>query len=85
MSLPTHQVIKYVPLMDMDCDESLIFGPLHSFQVSCGHVNQRIEQVKEQLVGFSHDAAIKAGIGQSLLRVSGPNHLDTEQAHLGLG
>lgn len=70
--------------MDMNSYKSLIFGPLHSFQISCSHVNQSIKQVEEKLICFSHNAAIKPGIGQSLLRVPCPYHLDTKQAHLGL-
>lgn len=73
----THQLIKYVPLVDMDGDEGLVLSPLHSLQVSCGHVNQCVEQIKEELVGFGHNAAIITSIGQSLLRVSCPYHLNT--------
>lgn len=73
----THQVIKYVPLVDVDGDEGLVLGPLHSPQVSCGHVNQCVEQIQEQLVGFGHNAPIVSGIGQSLLSIPCPYHLNT--------
>lgn len=63
--------------MDMDGNEGLILGPLHSSQVSGGHANQCVEQIQEQLVGFGHNAAIISGIGQSLLRVPCPYHLNT--------
>lgn len=43
LCLHTDQVIKYIPLMDVDGDESLIFGPLHVPEVFCGHVNQCVE------------------------------------------
>lgn len=75
--LCTYQLIKYVPLVYMDSNEGLVFGPLYGLQVSCGHVNQRVEQIQKELVGFRHYAAIISGISQCLLRVSCPYHLYT--------
>lgn len=49
--------------MDVDGDERLILGSLHSLKVSCGHINQCVEQVQKMLIGFRHDAAIMPGIG----------------------
>lgn len=64
--------------MDMNSDEGLKLGPLHSLQVSCGHVNQGVKEIQEELVGFGHDAAIISGIGQSFFWVPCPNHLNTQ-------
>lgn len=81
----THQVIKYVSLVNMDGDEGLILGPLHSLQISCGHVNECVEQIKEELVGFGHDAPIISSIGERLFRVPCPYHLNSKQANLDQG
>lgn len=69
----------------MDGDEGLILGPLHSLQISCGHVNQCVEQIEEELVGFGHNAPIISGIGERLFRVPCPYHLNSKQANLNRG
>lgn len=78
----TDQVIKYVPLVNMNSDEGLILGPLHSPQILCSHIYQCVEQVQEMLIGFGHNAAIIVGVGESFFRISCPNHLDSKQANL---
>lgn len=72
----THQIIKYVPLVDMDSDEGLILGPLYRLQIFSGHVNQGIKHIQKVLVSFGHDASIVPGIGQSFLWVTSPYDLN---------
>lgn len=66
----------------MDGDEGLILCPLHGPQVSCGHVNQSVEQIQEELVGFGHNAFIVSRVGQRLLCVPRPYYLNPQQANL---
>lgn len=41
----TYQVVKDIPLVHMNGDESLKLGPLHFVQVLGSLVNQRVQQV----------------------------------------
>lgn len=68
--------------MHVDRDECLELDPLYLGEVSCGLVDERVQQFEELVVGLHHDLLVLARLRQRQLRVSGPDHLDAEQAHL---
>ena len=70
-----HQIIKDVPLMNHDGDESFELGSLDFAQISCCLVNQCVEQLQEILVGLRHYFTVVLGLLQSFGRISCPNHL----------
>lgn len=78
----TYQVIEYISLVDMDCDKRLIFDPVKFGQVVGGLFNECAEQTQKVLFGIKHDLSVVFSIFQGLLCISGPKHLDTQQAHL---
>ncbi len=49
-----HQVIKNVLLVNMYCDERLIFGSLNLGQIVSSHINQFIQKIQEVLVSSLH-------------------------------
>lgn len=49
-----HQVIKNVLLVNMYCDERLIFGSLHLGQIVSSHINQFVQKIQEFLVSSLH-------------------------------
>lgn len=57
-----HQIIKYIPLVDMDGDEGLVLGPFYQLQIFSGHVNQGIKHIQKVLVSFGHNTSIMSGI-----------------------
>ena len=77
-----HQLIKDVPLMNMDGDECFKLGSLHFGQVPGGLSNQLIQKFQERLVGGHHDFAIKLGILQGFGCISSPDHLYSQQSNL---
>lgn len=78
----TDQVIEDVLLVDMNCDEGLIFGSLHLGQVLGGLVNEKVQHGQELLIGVGHDLLVRPGTGQCLLSITCPDHLDAQQTNL---
>lgn len=81
----TNQTIKNVPLMDMDGDQRFVFGPLYRFQVTRRLINEKIEKIQETIIHLGHDPAVGARLRQRGLRVSRPDHLQPQDAHLQQG
>lgn len=55
----TYQVIKDIPLMDVDGDKSLKLGSFILGEFLSGHINQHVQHVNEVLVGGCHDLHIE--------------------------
>lgn len=68
--------------MDVDSNESLIFCSLYRFQVSCGLVDEKVEKIQEAVVHVSHYSFVCSGLGECHFRVSGPNHLQSQDPNL---
>lgn len=49
-TMPSYQIVKYVPLMYVNCDKRLELGSLHFGELLCCDFNQRVQQVQELLV-----------------------------------
>lgn len=64
--------------MDMDGDEGLVFGPLDGLEVSCGGVDEQVQEFQELVVHVIHDATILPSLHQGDLGISGPDHLQSE-------
>lgn len=71
-----------VSLVEMDSDESLKLSPLNLGEVLRCHVDEGIENVKEDLISRAHDFLIGASICKGDLCVSGPNELNTKDPNL---
>ena len=78
------QHVEDVALVHVDRDQGLVLGAFHFVQVLGGLANQGVEQVKELVVGLLHDLAVGPRLHQSRLRVTGPNHLNTQDSNLSL-
>lgn len=78
----THQIIKDVALVYVNGDEGLKLDPGKLAQVLGGLLYQQVQHVQEPLVGGRHDLFVISCILQCLLCIPGPDHLDTQQAHL---
>ena len=48
--MPSYQIVKYVPLMYVNCDKRLELGSLHFSELLRCDFNQRVQQVQELLV-----------------------------------
>ena len=72
----TYQVIKYVPLVDMNGDQGLIFDSFKLSQFLCCLFNESVEQVQEALVGGWHDFLVVTSVVEGLLSIPCPDHLD---------
>lgn len=79
----SYQVIKDVFLMDMHCNEGLVFSSLNFGELSGCHGNELVQNVQELLIGVLHNFLVHSSIVQSLLGISGPQHLETQQTDLG--
>ena len=71
-----------ISLMKMNSDECLKLPPLDLGEVLCGHVDESVEYVKEDLVSGSHDLLVRACIGKSYLCISCPDKLNTQDPNL---
>ena len=93
---PDHRV-KDVPLVHVDGDQCLVLLPLHLLQVLGGLADQQVEHVEEPAVGVGHDLLVLAAAAEGRLGIPGltqvaaafpelpgPDHLDAEDADLGL-
>lgn len=72
-SIATYQVIKYVPLMYVNGDESLKLGSLHLGEITGRLINQCVKQLQEALVGLLHHFSVILGILQCLRGISSPD------------
>ena len=79
-----HQVVKDIPLVDMDGDEGLKHCPLHFGQVPGCLVNQCVEQFQETLVGLLHHLAVVLGILERFCGISSPQQLDAQKSNLSM-
>ena len=66
----------------MNQDERFKLYPLNFVEILCGHVNERVEDVQEQLVGSSHDFLVRASLLQGQLGISGPKDLNAYNSNL---
>ncbi|RNA11509.1 hypothetical protein BpHYR1_000026 [Brachionus plicatilis] len=48
------QVVEYVALVNMNGDQSLVFGAFHFAQVAGRLVNERVEKLQKSLIGLVH-------------------------------
>ena len=80
--LSTYQVVEDVPLMDVNGNERLVLGTLDLGQVLQCHVNQAVQHLQERLVGGGHDLFVRASVGQSVLGIASPDHLDAQDTNL---
>ena len=48
--MPSYQIVKYVPLMYVNCDKRLELGSLHFGELLCCDFDQRVQQIQELLV-----------------------------------
>ena len=71
-----------VSLVEMDSDESLKLPPLDLGEVLCCHVDEGIENVKEDLISGAHDFLVGASVCKGDLCISGPNELNTKDSNL---
>ena len=71
-----------VSLVEMDSDECLKLPPLDLGEVLCCHVDESIENVKEDLISGAHNFLIRASVCKGDLSVSGPNELNTKDPNL---
>ena len=74
--------MKDISLMQMNSDECLELSSLYLGEVLCGHVDEGIENVKEDLVSGSHDFLVRACVGKSYLCISCPDKLNTKDPNL---
>lgn len=51
----TYQIIKDVPLMDMNGDKGFKLDTFHLSQFLCSHLNQLVQHGQEKLVSLIHD------------------------------
>ena len=72
-----YQIIKNVLLVYVYGDERLKLGALDLGQVGGGDVNQLVQQLAEPLVGRLHHLLVHASVGQRILSLFGPDHLQT--------
>lgn len=77
-----HDGLKHIPLMHVNCDQSLVLLPLHLLQVLGGLTDQQVEHVKELGVGVTHDLLVHPTAAKSILSVPRPDHLDSQDANL---
>ena len=68
----------------MDGDERLVLGPLHLVQILGCLTDEGVEDVEELVVSLRHDLAVQSGVGERVLRVAGPDHLQAQDTDLGL-
>lgn len=54
--------VKDVPLMHVHSDQGLELGPLHLLQVLGRLTDQRVQEIKELVVGLLHDLAVRSGL-----------------------
>ena len=78
----THQIVEYIPLMYVNCDERFELCPFHLGQIFRRLLDENVEHVEEELIGLRHDPAILSGILQRVLGISRPHHLDAQQTNL---
>ena len=71
-----------VSLMEMDGDECLKLPSLDLGEVLRCHVDESVENVKEDLISGAHDFLVRASIGKSDLCISGPDELNTKNPNL---
>ena len=68
--------------MHVDGDEGLVLCPFNLLQVSGRHVDEDVEKVEELLVCVLHHLLVGPGVGEGVLGIPRPDHLDTQQANL---
>lgn len=68
--------------MYMNSDQSFKFDPFYLEKVSSGLVYQRVQQLKELIVGLDHNLFVLPGLHQCQFRVTRPDYLDTEKTDL---
>ena len=55
LALSTYQLVKNVPLMDMNGDKGLKLSTFHFGQFLCRNFDQLIQHAHEKLISFFHD------------------------------
>jgi len=78
----TDQFVKDISLVNMNRDESFIFGSFDFGQVLGCHIDQCIEQVEKRLICSLHDLAVIFRIRQGFCSVACPKHLQTQNTNL---
>ena len=71
-----------ISLMKMNGDQSLKLSSLYLGQILCGHIDEGIQYVEEDLVSGPHDLLVRASIGKSYLCVSCPDKLNAKDPNL---
>ena len=79
-----HNRLEDIPLVHVDCDQSLVLLPLHLLQVLGGLTDEQVEHVQELGVGVAHDLLVHPAAAQRVLSVPRPHHLDSQNADLRL-
>ena len=55
LALSTYQLVKNVPLMDVNGDKGLKLSTFHFGQFLCRNFDQLIQHAHEKLISFFHD------------------------------
>ena len=67
-----------VPLMKMDCDESLKLGAFDLCQLLCRHVDQHVKDLLKVVVDCLHDLLVAASVFESVRGTCCPYHLKAQ-------
>ena len=78
----THQCMEYVPLVEVDGDHCLKLCAVRLGELLGGHLNDRVEDLLEVVVGGLHDLAVSARPYQSLCGSSRPDDLQAKEPNL---
>ena len=74
--------VEDVSLVHVHRDQGLELGSLHLLQVLGRLANQRVQEVEELVVRLLHDLTVWSGLNKGCFRVTGPDHLNAENADL---
>lgn len=67
-----------LPLVNVNCDQSLVFGPGVFREILHGYLNECVQQIEEPLIGFFHRRFIALRGQYGCLRVSRPQYLQRQ-------
>ena len=71
----TYQVIEDISLVEMYCNQSLIFDPFNLSKVFSGHINEGIENIQEVLVCLDHNLSINTSMLEGMSGTCCPYNL----------
>ena len=71
----TYQIVEYVSLMEVNCDESLILDPVNLLELFCCHLDERVKYVQEVLVSLCHYLPVRACMLECVCGISRPYDL----------